>query len=131
MSHDDQSLSRAIEASLTYNQTADSYDELPLEERVRKGNWSVYVVLSCLTLPNNCRSPVALRPTQSSHVYAALLLHALYFVPQVRHSVANFRVDESDLEDGVMPDNSESVLGLPFERAERVFCHSSSRVVGS
>ena len=39
VSHDDQSLSRAIEASLSYNQAVDSYDELPLEERVRKGDW--------------------------------------------------------------------------------------------
>ena len=74
---------------------------------------------------------MALRPTQSSLVYAALLLHALYFVPQVRHSVANFRVEESDLEDGVIPDNSESALSTPSKcRTEWIFCHRSSRVVG-
>ena len=48
----------------------------------------------------NPTSPVALRPTQSSLVYAALILHALYFVPQVRIKVAEFRVDSDDMTDG-------------------------------
>ena len=100
MSHDDQSLNRAIEASLSYTQTTDSYTELPLKERVRQGDWLVLFPQNSLYIPDrDLRSPVALRPTQSSLVYAALLLHALYFIPQVRQRVAEFRLD-SDNTDG-------------------------------
>lgn len=38
MSQDEQAMSRAIEASLSYNVTEDLYEELPLEERIRKGD---------------------------------------------------------------------------------------------
>ncbi|THH02020.1 hypothetical protein EW026_g774 [Hermanssonia centrifuga] len=65
VSQDDQAISQAIEASLNYAADSDNYDEPPLEERIRKGD-----------------SPVALRPTQSKLTYAALILHALFFVPQ-------------------------------------------------
>ena len=34
--------------------------------------------------------PVALRPTSSSLAYAGLILHALYSVPQVRHTIAEW-----------------------------------------
>ncbi|CDO71510.1 hypothetical protein BN946_scf184910.g9 [Trametes cinnabarina] len=73
MSQDEQAMSRAIEASLTFNVTEDLYEELPLEERIRKGD-----------------TPVALRPTASGVSYAALLLHALFFVPQVRNAIASW-----------------------------------------
>ena len=38
MSQDDQAMSRAIEASLSYNMGEDTFEELPLEEKVRKGD---------------------------------------------------------------------------------------------
>ncbi|KAH9937803.1 uncharacterized protein BXZ73DRAFT_100018 [Epithele typhae] len=60
MSQDDQAMSRAIEASLSYNISEDTYFEPPLEERVREGD-----------------TPVALRPTLSAVAYAALLIHGL------------------------------------------------------
>lgn len=44
MSQDDQSLSRAIEASLAHSYDNDVFEELPLEERVRKGGRSVIVL---------------------------------------------------------------------------------------
>ena len=42
MSQDDQAMSRAIEASLSYNITEDIYSEGPLEERVREGDTWVF-----------------------------------------------------------------------------------------
>ncbi|KZT08631.1 uncharacterized protein LAESUDRAFT_811244 [Laetiporus sulphureus 93-53] len=72
--HDDQSLSRAIEASLTANVEEEMFVELPLEERVRKDG-----------------RPIALRPTLPSLNYAALILQGLFFVPQVRQAVARWR----------------------------------------
>lgn len=41
MSQDDQFLSRAIEASLSYDFSNEIFEELPLEERVRKDGRSV------------------------------------------------------------------------------------------
>ena len=38
MSQDDQAMSRAIEASLSYNMTEDTFEELSLEDKVRKGD---------------------------------------------------------------------------------------------
>ncbi|KAI0329993.1 hypothetical protein GY45DRAFT_1412263 [Cubamyces sp. BRFM 1775] len=73
MSQDDQAMSRAIEASLSATIGEDLYEEQPLEERVRKGH-----------------TPIALRPTSSDFVYAALVLHALFFVPQVRNAIAEW-----------------------------------------
>ncbi|KAI0357849.1 hypothetical protein OH77DRAFT_1583695 [Trametes cingulata] len=73
MSQDEQAMSRAIEASLSYNITEDIFEELPLEERVRKGD-----------------TPIALRPTASGLAYAALILHGLFFVPQVRNAIAEW-----------------------------------------
>ena len=35
--------------------------------------------------------PVALRPTQPSLAYAGLLLHCLFYVPQVRNAIAQWR----------------------------------------
>ncbi|KAI0822357.1 hypothetical protein BC628DRAFT_1409306 [Trametes gibbosa] len=73
MSQDEQAMSRAIEASLAYNIGEDTFEEIPLEERVRKDY-----------------TPVALRPTSPGIVYAALILHGLFFVPQVRNALANW-----------------------------------------
>ncbi|OBZ66914.1 hypothetical protein A0H81_13252 [Grifola frondosa] len=74
VSHDDQSLSRAIEASLQSNINDETFEELPLEERIRQGG-----------------RPVALRPTLSTLTYAGLLLHGLFHVPQIRHQIALWR----------------------------------------
>ncbi|KAI9068656.1 hypothetical protein FKP32DRAFT_1561274 [Trametes sanguinea] len=86
MSQDDQAMSRAIEASLSYSVTEDLYEELPLEERIRKGD-----------------TPVALRPTSSGYTYAALILHALFFVPQVRNAIAEWlpRPEQSNEESNI------------------------------
>ncbi|KAL1939454.1 hypothetical protein VTO73DRAFT_10010 [Trametes versicolor] len=73
MSQDEQAMSRAIEASLSYNIGEDIFEELPLEERIRKDY-----------------TPVALRPTSSGVTYAALILHGLFFVPQVRNTIARW-----------------------------------------
>ncbi|KAH9949345.1 hypothetical protein B0H21DRAFT_820149 [Amylocystis lapponica] len=74
MSQDDQSLSRAIEASLSYDPSNETFEEVPLQERIRKGG-----------------RPVALRPTRPTLTHAGLILHGLFFVPQVRHSIAHWR----------------------------------------
>ena len=39
ISQDDQQMSQAIEASLNFELSNEGYEEVPLEERVRKGNW--------------------------------------------------------------------------------------------
>ncbi|PCH34125.1 hypothetical protein WOLCODRAFT_113208 [Wolfiporia cocos MD-104 SS10] len=86
LSQDDQSLSRAIEASLTYDYN-DVFEDLPLTERVRKDG-----------------RPVALRPTQPSFAYAGLLLHCLFYVPQVRNLIAQWFSDAgSDVENQPIP----------------------------
>ncbi|KAH9929699.1 uncharacterized protein B0H18DRAFT_873777 [Fomitopsis serialis] len=69
----DESLSRAIAASLEDAPSLDHYDELPLEERLRRD-----------------KRPVALRPTSSPMAYAGLLLQSLYYVPQLRHAIARW-----------------------------------------
>ncbi|KAL6307660.1 hypothetical protein BKA93DRAFT_726897 [Sparassis latifolia] len=74
ISQDDQSLSRAIEASLQYDYNNDYFEELPLEERVRKGG-----------------RPIALRPSQGTLTHAGLILHGLFYVPQVRHYISKWR----------------------------------------
>ncbi|KAI0962288.1 hypothetical protein AcV7_001167 [Taiwanofungus camphoratus] len=85
MSQDDQFLSRAIEASLSYDFSNEIFEELPLEERVRKDG-----------------RPVALRPTQPTLAYAGLILHGLFYVPQVRHAVARWHPRQNMAEeDGV------------------------------
>ncbi|KAH8083351.1 hypothetical protein BXZ70DRAFT_958549 [Cristinia sonorae] len=80
----DQDLNRAIEASLNYHME-DSYDELPLEERVRVGD-----------------IPISLRPTQSSYVYAGLILQGLFFVPQVKQAIALY-IPPRDTDDPAAP----------------------------
>ncbi|KAI0252842.1 hypothetical protein BJV78DRAFT_271770 [Lactifluus subvellereus] len=75
ISQDDQYLSRAIQESMreTYNDQ-ERYITLPLEQMIRRDN-----------------RPVAIRPTQGSLVYAALIFQGLYHVPQVRKSIASWR----------------------------------------
>ena len=77
MSHDDRTLSRAIEESLSssYNDFAtEAYEDLPIEKSVREGG-----------------RPVALRPTLPTLTYAALVIQGLFAVPQVRESIAAWR----------------------------------------
>ncbi|EMD37136.1 hypothetical protein CERSUDRAFT_65841 [Gelatoporia subvermispora B] len=75
VSQEHQMLSRAIEESLAfYSNNEEVFEELPLEKQVRKGG-----------------RPVALRPTSQSLTYASLLLHGLFFVPQVRLAIAEWR----------------------------------------
>ncbi|EPQ51958.1 hypothetical protein GLOTRDRAFT_48407 [Gloeophyllum trabeum ATCC 11539] len=77
LSQDDQTLSRAIEESLATSYSRfekEEFYERPMEEQVRKD-----------------KRPIALRPTQATLHYAGLVLQALYSVPQVRESIANWR----------------------------------------
>ncbi|KAI0088313.1 hypothetical protein BDY19DRAFT_994221 [Irpex rosettiformis] len=74
MSQDDQDLNQAIEASLNHEMSTDPIEDRPLEDRVRVGE-----------------SPVALCPTYAPYTYASNIIHALYFVPQVRDYIAPWR----------------------------------------
>ena len=49
-------------------------------------------------------SPVSLRPTQPTYAYAGLVMHGLFFVPQVKKAVARYRppVDEKARDLGFM-----------------------------
>ncbi|KAG0699074.1 hypothetical protein DFH29DRAFT_938334 [Suillus ampliporus] len=67
-------LDRAIQASFEQADTGDEYQPLPLDQQWRKEGW-----------------PVTLRPTKHTMVYAALILQALFYVPQIRARVANWR----------------------------------------
>ena len=75
----------------TYN---DQYTTLTLEQLARKDNRSVLFCLQIflfLSLSVIQQSPVAIRPSQGSLVYAALIFQGLYYVPQVRRSIARWR----------------------------------------
>ncbi|OAX43748.1 hypothetical protein K503DRAFT_680461 [Rhizopogon vinicolor AM-OR11-026] len=71
-----QSLDRAIQASIEQADTGDEYQPLPIDQQWRKEGW-----------------PLILRPTKSTMVYAALIVQALFYIPQVRERVANWRPD--------------------------------------
>ncbi|KAF8153002.1 hypothetical protein B0H34DRAFT_721780 [Crassisporium funariophilum] len=74
---DDHTLNEAIQASLKdFNEDTDVH---PFKESVREGG-----------------RPIALRPEVPSLAYAALVLQALYFVPQVRFTVSNLRLPNID-----------------------------------
>ncbi|KAI9513480.1 hypothetical protein F5148DRAFT_1302495 [Russula earlei] len=75
ISQDEQNLSRAVQESMreTYNDQ-ERYKTLSFEQLTRKDN-----------------RPVAIRPSQGSLVYAALIFQGLYYVPQVRRSIARWR----------------------------------------
>lgn len=76
VSQDDQSLSLAIQESLssTYHDFDQGFEQLPLEQRVRTDS-----------------RPVALRPSLPAYAYAGLLFQGLYFVPQIRKTLASWR----------------------------------------
>ena len=87
-------MNKAIEASLSEGLSAEVAAKKPLEEQIRKGE--TYVVLSTCIFSKltHCdvrhASPVALRVTNPRLVYAAMMLHALYFVPQVRKAICDY-----------------------------------------
>ncbi|TFK75592.1 hypothetical protein BDN72DRAFT_757458 [Pluteus cervinus] len=74
MGHEDQTLKRAIEASLN-DFVVDETDLLPDEETIREGG-----------------RPIAIRTEQAGHAYAGLVLQALFYIPQVRRAVAALRI---------------------------------------
>lgn len=90
MDAQDESLSRAIAASLEDAPGADYFETQPLEERIRKDARCVCTIFLLQLFSYICFRPVALRPTSSPMAYAALLLQSLYYVPQVRHAVAQW-----------------------------------------
>ncbi|EKM56764.1 uncharacterized protein PHACADRAFT_207955 [Phanerochaete carnosa HHB-10118-sp] len=73
LSQDDQDMHQAIEASLSETLSTEQPSKKPLEERIRQGE-----------------TPVALRVSNPRHIYAAMVLHALYFVPQVRKAICSY-----------------------------------------
>jgi hypothetical protein len=73
--HEDHSLNEAIQASLKdFTEDTDAY---AVTESIREGG-----------------RPIAIRPSMPSLAYGALVLQAMYFVPQVRSAVANLRLPE-------------------------------------
>jgi hypothetical protein len=63
----------------SYSMEVDSFREIEHTENVRTGS-----------------TPVALRARELNHVFAAVLLQALYHVPQVRSVVRLYRYDTSN-----------------------------------
>ncbi|KAI0080449.1 hypothetical protein K474DRAFT_1695753 [Panus rudis PR-1116 ss-1] len=107
---EEESLQRAIEQSRleasAMEENWGELEELPLENRIRIGDRSDSQI-SITTQENTdlLYSPVALRPTNVSMIYASLIVHALFFVPQVRYEVAQWRyiptnMDESESDAG-------------------------------
>lgn len=96
ISADDQYLSRAIQESMreTYNDQ-ERYTTLTFEQLARKD-----------------KRPVAIRPSQGSLVYATLLFQGLYYVPQVRKSIARWRPrpERPDAEFVTPPTSGEDLL---------------------
>lgn len=92
-------MSQAIEASLNYEMHVDPPDDRTLADRLRHGDRLVVQSGMFWLLQFTMRiSPVALCPSQSTFIYAAMVLHALFFIPQVREYVASYRpaVDSLD-----------------------------------
>jgi len=77
----DADLTRALEMSLEqqYSMEVDSFKEVECTENVRTGS-----------------KPVALRARELNHVFAAVLLQALYHVPQVRSIVRLYKPDAAN-----------------------------------
>jgi len=75
MTHEDHSLNKAIQASLKdFTEDTDAYT---VTESIREGG-----------------RPIAISSSMPSLAYAALVLQAMYFVPQVRSAVANLWLPE-------------------------------------
>lgn len=91
ISQDEQHLSRAIQESMrdTYNDQ-DKYTTLTVDQLARKDN-----------------RPVVMRFSHGSLVYAALLFQGLYYVPQVRRSIASWRpIPETPGAEFILPPTS-------------------------
>ncbi|KAF8957517.1 hypothetical protein BDZ97DRAFT_1706876 [Flammula alnicola] len=73
VTHEDHTLNKAIQASL--QDFKEDIDVSPFKESIREGG-----------------RPIALRPDVPSLAYAALVLQALYYIPQVRLTVSNLRL---------------------------------------
>lgn len=87
-------MNQAIEASLSEGLSIEQPAKKPLEERIRQGEtYVVPLMCSCPVVSYDDSydiSPVALRVSNPRHIYAAMVLHALYFVPQVRKAICNY-----------------------------------------
>lgn len=88
-------MSRAVEASLKDAYQDDLLVELPPIDIIRKGARYVIVVRGNLQL--SFVRPVALRPHSVGECWGYILLHALYYVPQVRAAMASLSFP--DMED--------------------------------
>lgn len=80
MSQDDQSLSKAIEASLKYDHGNDVFEEVPMEERIRKGDRFVRVFIviskgSQKTLKARCSTSYARFPSLRRTYSSRSILH--------------------------------------------------------
>jgi hypothetical protein len=77
----DADLTQALEISIreSYSMEVDSFREIDHTENIRTGS-----------------KPVALRARELNHVFAALLLQALYHVPQIRSVIRVCTLDASN-----------------------------------
>lgn len=109
-------MSRAIAASLEDVPGLDYDEPQPIEERIRKDARCAGCTLLLSFSYQSTLRPVALRPTRSSMTYAGLLLQSLYYVPQVRHAVAqwghNYYEKQSLLHEGEIPHPERGTSGL-------------------
>jgi hypothetical protein len=99
ITHDDESLSRAIEASLTTSYKdfeEEPLPEVPEEDWVRKDERCAHFYFHVETLMTLHR-PTCVRTTKAPETYAALALHALFFIPQFRDAV--FSLPDSNFDD--------------------------------
>ncbi|GJE98692.1 hypothetical protein PsYK624_149270 [Phanerochaete sordida] len=104
ISQDEQDMNKAIEASLSEGLSADVAAKKPLEEQIRKGE-----------------TPVALRVSNPRLIYAAMMLHALYSVPQVRKAICSyFPVQESQDDEDVMAGTDHSAVPPDSEPGRNV-----------
>lgn len=83
-------MNQAIQLSLQEELSLDQFDEKPLEERLRKGVTSVINAYCTSSFSKYLCRPVALRASKVTQTYAAMVMHALYFVPQVRRAIASY-----------------------------------------
>lgn len=89
-------MDRAIQESLqgTYRDFIDELFQLPpLSETIRQGDKYVHppFPVSSKTEQNYDTRPVTLPPTHSTQTHSALLFHALFHIPQIKHALAHFR----------------------------------------
>ncbi len=107
----------------TYNDQ-ERYTTLTLEQLTRKDNRSVFFVSGYFSSEFWCyiTSPVAIRPSHGSLVYAALLFQGLYYVPQVRKSISRWRPspERPDAEFVTQPTSGEGPLSSIPDQSDYV-----------